>query len=250
MKKITLLLSFIACVAFTQAQTNLVSNPGFETWTDGTANNWTVNAASATVTQASNIVKSGNSSLKQVVAANAASNPGIVQVIPATVGKTYTISFWYYVEAGDDSDIRIWSSWKNGATFVADKTGMQPADYAPSNKGNWTQFTLDVTAPATTTDLALEIRTYKGSTIYLDDIFFGEKTTGFNSVDALKFKAFVVGNDLQIKNVANGATVEIFSALGSKVQTSVLENGKVSVDNLSRGMYIVRVGKNTQKFML
>ncbi|MDD2994750.1 MAG: T9SS type A sorting domain-containing protein [Paludibacter sp.] len=75
-------------------------------------------------------------------------------------------------------------------------------------------------------------------------------TSGFNSIDALKFKAVVVGNDLQIKNVANGATVEIFSALGSKVQTSVLENGKVSIDNLSKGMYIVRVGKSTQKFML
>lgn len=250
MKKITLLLSFMACVAFTQAQTNLVSNAGFETWTDGTANNWTVNAASATVTQATNIIKTGSSSMKQVVASNAASNPGIIQVIPATVGKTYTISFWYYVETGDDSDIRIWSSWKNGTAFITDKTGMQPADYAPSNKGNWTQFTLDVTAPATTTDLALEIRTYKGSTIYLDDIFFGEKTTGLNSPDANSFKAIVSGSDLVIKNVANGSTVEIFSALGNKVQTSVLENGKIELNNLSRGMYVVRVGKSTQKFML
>lgn len=75
-------------------------------------------------------------------------------------------------------------------------------------------------------------------------------TSNVINPSASKFRATVVGNDLQIKNVANGATVEIFSALGSKVQTSVLENGKVSVDNLSKGMYIVRVGKNTQKFML
>ena len=94
---------------------------------------------------------------------------------------------------------------------------------------------------------------FDGTTRYnldLKEVKISSVLNSVNTPDALKFKAVVVGNDLQIKNVANGATVEIFSALGSKVQTSVLENGKVSVDNLSKGMYIVRVGKSTQKFML
>jgi len=53
-----------------------------------------------------------------------------------------------------------------------------------------------------------------------------------------------------VRNVANGSTVEIFSALGAKVQTSELINGSVGINNLSKGLYIVRVGKNVQKIML
>ena len=83
-------------------------------------------------------------------------------------------------------------------------------------------------------------------------MFFGEKGTGTGtsnpSEDALQ--AFVSGKNLVIKNAVNGSTVEIFSALGSKVQTSVLEDGRVSLENLSKGLYIVRIGKDTKKFML
>lgn len=86
--------------------------------------------------------------------------------------------------------------------------------------------------------------------VNLASVTIAEKVTGLNDTEASKFKAIVSGSDLVIKNVANGSTVEIFSALGNKVQTSVLENGKIELNNLSRGMYVVRVGKSTQKFML
>ena len=76
------------------------------------------------------------------------------------------------------------------------------------------------------------------------------KTTGINDVTADALQAFVSGKNLVIKNAVNGSTVEIFSALGSKVLTSTLEDGKVSLDNLSKGLYVVRIGKKAQKFML
>lgn len=75
-------------------------------------------------------------------------------------------------------------------------------------------------------------------------------TTGTSNPSANEFNAIVSGNNLLVKNVANGSTVEIYSAIGSKVQSSVLENGAVELNNLSKGMYIVRVGKLTQKIML
>jgi hypothetical protein len=53
-----------------------------------------------------------------------------------------------------------------------------------------------------------------------------------------------------VKNAIDGSTVEIYSAVGSKVQSSVLENGRINLNDLSRGMYVVRVGKLTQKIML
>ena len=57
-------------------------------------------------------------------------------------------------------------------------------------------------------------------------------------------------NQLKIFNAADGSNVEIFSALGSRVQNSVLSNGLVELNNLSNGMYIVRIGNQTAKFKL
>lgn len=265
MKKITLLLSFIACVAFTQAQTNLLQNPSFEEWASGKPTGWLVpaneaHASAITVTEETTLVSNGSKSFKVVT--DGTQNPAYQQTIAVTPGKTYTINIDYYVVSGDGTDARIWSNFKNGDTYLSDAAlgnellgklkgpGGTSSSYFADEKGAWKTYNVDVVAPADVTHFAFEFRSYKNSTTIWDNMFFGEKTSGFNSIDALKFKAVVVGNDLQIKNVANGATVEIFSALGSKVQTSVLENGKVSIDNLSKGMYIVRVGKNTQKFML
>ena len=76
-------------------------------------------------------------------------------------------------------------------------------------------------------------------------------TTGTsNPSSSNELSAFVSGKNLMIKNAVEGSKVEIYSALGSKVQTSTLEDGKVSLDNLSKGLYVVRIGKKAQKFML
>lgn len=77
---------------------------------------------------------------------------------------------------------------------------------------------------------------------------FGQ-TTGTSNPKASSFNAYVNGKTLELKNVADGSTVEIFNALGAKLQSSELVNGAVAI-NLSKGLYVVRVGKNTQKFMV
>ena len=75
-------------------------------------------------------------------------------------------------------------------------------------------------------------------------------STGFSTPSANVFSAYVVGKNLLVNNVANGSTVEIYSIVGAKVQTSELVNGVVEINNLSKGLYVVRVGKDTQKIML
>jgi hypothetical protein len=57
-------------------------------------------------------------------------------------------------------------------------------------------------------------------------------------------------NQLKIFNVAEGSNVEIFNALGSRVQNSILNNGLVDLNNLTNGMYIVRIGNQTAKFKI
>ena len=74
--------------------------------------------------------------------------------------------------------------------------------------------------------------------------------TGTNNPSTSTFKMHVDGRNLVVNNVADGSKVEIFSALGAKVQTSELTGGSVLLNNLSKGMYIVRIGKLTQKITL
>ena len=272
MRKITLLLSFIVCVVFAQAQTNLVVNPSFETWTGGNPDGWTIpanvnHAGSLTWSQETTIVKDGTSALKLVIGTT--ENPGFQQIIPITAGKTYTVSGSYYVTAGDLTDARIWCSFKSGTAFynatswtaavAKDPTiqvklqgsGTSTGGYFTIDNNTWGTYTTDFVAPADATDFVLEFRTYKGATVIWDKMSLVQKnTTGTSNPAEDPLQAFVSGKNLVIKNAVNGSTVEIFSALGSKVQTSVLEDGKVSLDNLSKGLYIVRIGKDTKKFML
>lgn len=272
MKKITFLLSFIACVVFAQAQTNLLTNPSFETWTNGTApDGWTMGTtAFATVTPSTTIFNDGAKSFKVTAAATNGGTYTVSQIVPVTPGKTYTLKMSYYIENGDGTDARIWSVWLNAGTTNTYAT-LSHADslllcgpgggaaYFADERGVWKNYTCDVIAPATTggttnlpiTSFSFQFRTYKTpAVVYWDNMFFGEKTTGFNDLGTDKLQALVSGKNLLIKNVIEGSNVEIYSALGSKVQTSTLENGKVSLSNLAKGMYVVRVGKLTQKFML
>lgn len=94
---------------------------------------------------------------------------------------------------------------------------------------------------------------YDGTKRYnldLREVTISSVLSGVNSPSADALQAFVSGKNLMIKNAVEGSKVEIYSALGSKVLTSTLEDGKVSLDNLSKGLYVVRIGKKAQKFML
>jgi hypothetical protein len=267
MKKITLLLAFVACVTFANAQTNLLVNPSFESWTGGNPDGWTIpanstHAGSLTWSQESTIKTNGASSLKLVIGTT--QNPGFAQVVPITAGKTYTLTAKYYVVSGDGSDVRIWSGFKNGATYwgatdwaantalqlLLQGSGSDTGAYFTIANGVWGTYTTEFVAPANATDFSFECRSYKSSTVIWDDMFFGEKATGLSTPKASTLEVLVSGKNLLVKNVVEGSTVEIFSAVGSKVQTSAVENGKVSIANLKGGMYVVRSGKLTQKIML
>ena len=269
MKKITLLLSFIVCVVFAQAQTNLVVNPSFETWTDGSASPWYVvgTPTGYTMTSENTIVLDGTQSCKMNVPSTASRTISVSQGISIVGGKTYTLNMSYYIASGDNTDARIWCNFKTGTTFFSEgdlvATGLYSklrgpgnesssgSSYFPDEKGAWKTYTIEFTAPSTADGFDFQFRTYKGAVVYWDKMSLVQKnSTGTSNPSEDALQAFVSGKNLVIKNAVNGSTVEIFSALGSKVQTSVLEDGRVSLDNLSKGLYVVRIGKKAQKFML
>ena len=74
--------------------------------------------------------------------------------------------------------------------------------------------------------------------------------SSLNTTKESKLELIVSGKNLLVKNVAEGSEVEIFSAVGSKVLSAAVENGKVNIVNLKNGMYVVRSGKKTQKIRL
>lgn len=264
MKKITLLMAFVACIVLAQAQTNLLVNPSFETWSGGVPTGWLVpanpaHATAITVSEETTLVTNGSKAFKVVT--DGTQNPGYQQTIPVTPGKTYTISIDYYIVSGDGTDARIWSNFKAGTTYFSDtdlgatllgqlKGPGGTTSYFTDVKGSWQTYTVDVVAPANATDFAFEFRTYKTTTVIWDNMFFGERVTGLNDLSVEPLQAVVSGKDLLVKNATDGSIVEIYSAVGSKVQSSVLENGKINLNDLSKGMYVVRVGKLAQKIML
>jgi DNA/RNA endonuclease YhcR with UshA esterase domain len=75
-------------------------------------------------------------------------------------------------------------------------------------------------------------------------------SAGFSSPKADVLSLSLIGRNLTITNVANGTTVDIYSAIGARVQSAQLQNGAVQLTNLAKGLYIVRVGKLSSKIML
>lgn len=277
MKKITLLFSFIACALLAQGQ-NLLTNAGFETWTAGKPDSWTL-GTTGTVTQ-STTTPSGSGNALQIAATGTFS---VTQNVPAPVGgfdgtKTYKISFKYKATAGDGTDARTWCNWITSEVGAATTTywsmtltdslalkgpggNSQPASgtagtgtngyLVDSRNGGWLTYSYSFTPPSTAKQFSFQIRTYNGATVIWDDLYFGiDESAGINSPKANPFNASVIGKKLVLSNVTDGSTVEIYTALGSKVQSSELVDGSVVLNNLSKGLYIVRVGKQSQKFML
>lgn len=63
-------------------------------------------------------------------------------------------------------------------------------------------------------------------------------------------EVFVANHMLYIKGVDDGVTIEIYSVLGARVMTAKLENGRIDLSDLKKGIYVVRVAKKSVKIMI
>lgn len=270
-KKITLLLSLVLCFAFANAQTNLLTNGSFEEWANGTPTGWSVvdTPSGYTITAETDTVFDGTNSAKVNVplAASASYISWTQSIASLTPGKTYTLSMSYYIKSGDGTDARIWCNFKSGDTFFTDTeliaTGLYPilrgpgnesptgSSYFPDEKGAWKTYTVDVTIPANADGFDFQFRTHKGSVVYWDKFSFAEKIkTNIENSWVASPTFYFAGNTLCAGNVADGTVVEIYSALGAKVLTSCVSDNTVDLNvSLTKGVYIIKAGKHTQKIM-
>lgn len=249
MKKIFTILS-IAAVSLVSAQ-NLLVNPGFEAglapWAAGTTASYTAPAVATT---------GAHSGTNSAMYSGVTATTGFFQNVPVTGGKTYVISFWYK-SAGDDTDSRLWSVYKNQAGVAVYTTADATTDafrtnnaYLPSAAA-WTLYTVEMPAAADATTLDVAIRAYNGATASFDDFVAADKAlmavsdvAGFDK--AVQFNT-VVKDQISFRLPAK-ATVNIYSVDGKLVSSNRVENGgSVNTQSLVKGAYIVTVDNGANK---
>lgn len=269
MKRTTLLVSlFLATVAFTNAQTNLVSNPGFETWGETLPDPWYIVSTGVTgVTPAASttIFAEGTKSLK--IDATAASGTfNMAQGVTIVPGHSYSFSAKCYVESGDGTDARMWCNFKKDATtFFSDaelqatglysilrsgNTNSSGSLYLPTTIGSWYTATGTFTAPADAVGFDFQFRTYKGAVVYWDDMqLIDNSTSGIISPKTESLKVWTDGGKILFRAVS-GEKVEIFNTVGQSLHRALATEGINSVSIAERGIMIVKVGNRMGKVVL
>lgn len=74
-------------------------------------------------------------------------------------------------------------------------------------------------------------------------------TSNFENILTEQPNMYISNNMLVVENIEQGTIVEFYNALGAKVQTSVFDGNAIELNNLSKGVYIVRASKFSQKII-
>ncbi|MDD3480394.1 MAG: hypothetical protein PHI42_08445 [Paludibacteraceae bacterium] len=224
MKKITFLVAALCATMFASA-TELVVNGGMETGTAGSLpDSWADGGKAGFVIDATT-VKAGANSAKCTT-----TNARLEQTIDVTVGKSYTLSFWY-----DDYAAANVNGLKNYSLIDATNSSSYVEGGTPAKLDaatEWTQYSKTFTATAA--QMKISIRCYEVA--YVDEVSLVcndcDPVVGINEVTS---KLSVYANNGTIYGAENG---RIYTILGMDVTE---QNGNL------KGIYVVKVGNKTQK---
>jgi hypothetical protein len=251
MKKFYTLLAFVVISTSLNAQTNLMTNAGFENWTAGAPDSWFTTGS--TVAQNTTIYHGGTSSLG--LTSPTTGNKTISQTtdIPVTEGVTYVFSGWY-LDNSTTAKFKYWNQFRN--TADTGSNALQAVDYS-TDSASWQFFTAEGVPNATSTVARAGLRVYPetattaaGGVIYFDDIMFYDKST--LRVDAKDFDnqikmATVISNVLTIQ-MPSRATVNIYSVDGKLYSSNrVNSNEAINTQSLSKGIYLVTIQNDYAK---
>lgn len=154
---------------------NLLTNPGFEDWTNTLPTAWdnkTYNTGE--IVKETSIKHGGNNALRQT---STSGTNKIQQEVAITAGKKYKISYWF-LDNDTKASSRYWFAMvgSDGKTINDINKQIQQNDYSTDN-AEWQQVTIEFTAPAGTVKMHYEVRTYRnmdsnesGGYIYYDDM--------------------------------------------------------------------------------
>lgn len=265
MRKFTLLVSMFLVALSLSAQTNLVQNPGFETWAT-LPDPWYIVSTTVTgVTPAPNttLFTEGTKSIK-IDATGASGAYNMAQSVTIIPGHNYTLTAKYYIESGDGTDARIWCNYKKDATtYFSEAELVATGDYAklrsgntsssgtaylPDVKGSWQTYTVDFTAPSTAVGFDFQFRTYKTAIVNWDNMILSDLTAGVTSPKQ-NLKLFAANGKINFE-AAEGETVEVYNTVGQKVLSAAAISGNNSLAVNAKGVVFVKVGNRTGKVIL
>ena len=138
---------------------NLLTNPGFEDWTNTLPTAWdnkTYNTGE--IVKETSIKHGGNNALRQT---STSGTNKIQQEVAITAGKKYKISYWF-LDNDTKASSRYWFAMvgSDGKTINDINKQIQQNDYSTDN-AEWQQVTIEFTAPAGTVKMRYEVRTYR-----------------------------------------------------------------------------------------
>ena len=262
MKKLYILLALFATSASINAQTNLIPNGDFESWTAGVLDSWYI--TSTTITQGSGGDVHGGTSSCGVTspappAGSATANKTISPTtdINVTQGVTYVFSGWY-LDNTPNAKFRFWNQFRTVAGTGGSDTGsnaLQAVDYS-TDSPSWQFFTAEGVPNATAGVARPGLRTYGTSTenggiIYYDDVMFYDKSTmSVNDIAGYdnQVKMATVISDYLVIEMPSRATVNIYSIDGKLYSSNrVNSNEAINTQSLSSGVYIVTIQNDFAK---
>lgn len=268
MKQFYILAAALTLTAVTSnAQENLIINGNFENWTEANPENFAVQGTTVLyndlISKETTIVKSGNSVKQQSKAQGSTQYLEYGNLINVVAGDSYTISYWY-LDNDTSARTRLYSTWLDANNDRLPDAVQNLWDTAYSTESaEWVNKTTTVTAPAGAVKLRYQIRAYSqgsasGGYIYYDDLSFvnnGVAGIGENTIEGLQmFPNPVSENILNITSSNNAEkTVAIYDMLGKQVLSATVSNGTVNVENLTAGLYIVKIteeGKTATKKLI
>lgn len=254
--KLLLFLLFFSLIS--NAQTNLVPNGGFETWTNSTTlSNWTIKN---NVTRNTSSFTEGSKSA-QLSIANSTTKPEIIGQIPMTAGKTYTVKFKYKYVTNNYSGqhpISLNISQNGSATTLSSST------YATDN--NWTvnetTFTPDQNMSY---DLSISLFTFDAAAfnVLIDDVqVYIQGTEQYTLISDVNFEKKLIAlgidsgatdgkvltnsvNKLTSLDVSNSAIVDL-TGIQDFVALKTLDcyNNKLITLDVSKNLSLTSFGCN------
>jgi len=258
MKKIVLIFSVL--FGFTLSGQNLLSNPGFESWTAGMPDGWTKGTTSFDIYQENSIVHSGSYSLKIVLKSTNTQNLG--QKIQIQPNATYHCSLYVYTP-DKHTRIRIWLRWYDINNSLIRYEGSPYSD--TSIVGTWQLISVDTLSPSTAESLQYQIRIYDAawsgidsSISYVDDASLlsvsGIITPDINKdLVSARIVPYMVLKEINLSiTLKNGGvhSIDLLDISGRTVKSTreTLKSGKnqlnIDAQNLANGVYFLIFDKS------
>jgi hypothetical protein len=176
----------------------LLVNGGFESWTNGTPSNWTVESG-ATTAKESSIVQSGTWSLK--INTTGKNDAGVYQGISVSPGSTYTFRVWLYSSGTGTKGIGVRIAWYNaGGNYIS---GADAGPVYNNTTYQWQLVTVSGTAPSNATTARANILGYMNNgnpAGYADNASF-IWSSGFRSAGLFESSIFDAGKTVDWKKV-------------------------------------------------